>query len=331
MHPALQVSIPPGSDLWSRSLLNREWTVRARCNDLAETPLVVTGRYGAGKVVVVATSAAGIGESDTSRRYWISVLRWLMKEGEGEKSGFVKPGLSTSFVGEEAHITLSNPASTPLPLQVVVRILSADGAILTDGAGELQRRVILAPRQTSTLKLALPAPTSNADEGIRVGRPLRVRIGFLSGDGAKLLMEQRMLTPPAALLLKVQTDNLYSLAYPFHAPGHDALAAFTGRMGAFVGAYAYAPGQSLHGIVTLSNGIMNLAPLSSLEDKTTPGNLSVMALNDEATGSRLAPGGDKIEAPYAWDNAHSGPPQSGSLELRVDGPCVLMVSQTAAV
>jgi len=110
------------------------------------------------------------------------------------------------------------------------------------------------------------------------------------GTGQKLLMEQRMLTPPAALLLKVQTDNLYSLAYPFHAPGHDALAAFTGRMGAFVGADAYAPGQSLHGIVTFSNGIMNLAPLSSLEDKTTPGNLSLMALNDEATGSRLAAG-----------------------------------------
>jgi hypothetical protein len=300
VHPVLHVPVPAASDFWSRTLLNREWTVRAQCNDLTQMPLVVTGRYGAGKVVMVSTSAAGIGESAIARRFWNSVLRSLLEEEDIERSDSTKPGMVTKLIGSEAQVTLSNPGSKALRLEVVVRALSAEGAILADGSGELQRKVLLSPRQSSTLNLPLPTPSPIADDAVRNGKSIRVRVGALSGDGATLLMEHRMVAPQPALQLKIQTDNLYSVAYPFHSPGPDALAAFTGRMGAFVGAYAYAPGQAIRGTVILSNGVTNLAPISSVRDITTPGNISVMALNDEATGFRQTPNSDKIEAYSMW-------------------------------
>ena len=288
-NPWLHTDVPAGSDFWSRSLLNREWTVRARCNDLAQLPLVVTGRYGAGKVAMVATSAAGIGES---RSFWSRTLRWLLTEDEDGPSRSVAPKLVTLFAGAEARVTVSNPGSTPLRLQMVVRALSVDGAVLADGTGEMQRKVVVAAGQALTVAWPLPG------QG-----PLRLRVGALSGDGSTVLAEQRVVSPASpddSLQLLIHTDNLYSLPYPFHAPGPDALAAFRGRMGTFTNAYAYAPGQVLRGSLVLSNGVVNLAPGARMEDVTTPGNASVMALNDEASSVGQVPNTDKIAGYSLW-------------------------------
>jgi hypothetical protein len=300
VHPMLHIPIPAGSDTWSRSLLNREWIVRAQCNDLAQMPLVVTGRYGGGKVAMVASSADGIGDSAAARQFWTAMLRWLMEGNDSKELNIAKPDLSVSFSGGKAQVTLRNPSSTVLPLQVVLRVLAADGAILADGAGDLVRKEQLAPRHSSTLEIRLPAPSPTADEGVLSEKPLHVRVGVLSGNGATLLAEERVATPPPALRLRVQTDNLYSIPYPFHAPGPDVLAPFQGRMGAYVGAYAYAPGQSIRGTVILSNGLENLAPFSAVQDLTTRDNESVMALKDEATGIRRGPSPDKIQGYSMW-------------------------------
>jgi hypothetical protein len=300
VHPWLHSPIAAGSDYWSRSLLNREWKVRAKCSDFAQMPLVITGRYGAGKVAVVATSAAGIGTQGASRAFWDSLFRWL---GEDEHAGTresIIPSISTSVLGGEVHVSLGNPSSAPLSLQVVLRTLSEHGALLADGSGELQRKVTIAPRKSFTLKLPLPEPSPISDEGLQTGKPVRLRVGVLSESGAKLFAEKRMVSPEASLQLEIQTDNLYSLSYPFHAPGPEALASFQGRMGAFVGTYSYAPGQSIQGNVFLRNGLTNLAPSSSVQDLTSPGNKSIMALTDGATGFRMGPSPDKIEAYSMW-------------------------------
>lgn len=292
VHPWLHVPIAAGSDFWTRSLLNREWKVRAQCSDFTQSPLVVTGRYGAGKVAVVGTSIAGIGDQTAARDLWKSILNWLAEGDRAEASPATKPSINTLVQNDHLEVTLNNPSSAALPLQVVLRALSGDGALLPDGSGELQRQVSLPPRGSSTLKLPLPT--------VQAGKPLQLRLGVLSGSGASLLVEKRERTPEAALQLRIQTDNLYSLPYPFHAPGPEALDSFQGRMGAFVGAYAYRPGQTIQGSLSISNGLTNLALSSAVQDLTTPGNKSVMALNDGATGFRLGPSPDHIEAYSMW-------------------------------
>jgi len=300
VHPVLHVPVQAGSDFWSRSLLNREWMARAQCDDVAQMPLVMTSRYGAGRVAVLATSAEGIGESDAARRLWEGMLRWLTEGSESTKSDQARPGIATSFSPGKLQVKLSNPDAAAAMVQVVVRVSAGDGAILADARSDAVKTVRPGARDSAAVLFELPAASLIGDESVTSAGPLRVRVGVLSGDGATLLEEQRLVTQPAAVQMRIQTDNLYSLPYPFHAPGPDALTGFQARMGAATGAYAYAPGATVHGSVSLLNGLENLAPLSAVEDLTTAGNLSVMGLNDEATGILAGPSPDKIEAYAAW-------------------------------
>ena len=298
VHPYLHVPVAAGSNFCSRTLLNRNWKVRARLNDLAEMPLVVTGRYGAGRVAMVATSAHAIGESAAARGFWKAVLVWLREQDEAKARGGAKPGVVSLFVDGEVHVKLSNPSAEAMRLEVVVRAKAPDGAILADGDGEARGAAEVEAGQTKTLKLRVGAGLIAA--AAARGKRLPVRVGVLSADGATLIAEQSLLSPTAAIQLKIETDNLYGVAYPFHAPGPDALISFQARMGAYVGSYAYAAGSVIRGSVILSNGLENVAPLSSIQDLTTAGNLSVMALNDEAMSLRQQPNFDRIAAYSMW-------------------------------
>ena len=299
-HPVLKKRIPAGTDYWSRSLLNREWMVRARCADLAQMPLVVTGKYGAGKVAMVGTWVEGVGASDRATAFWTALLRWLLVKDTGRSVNTVRPRLAVNLHRDAAQVTLSNPSALPLPLVVVMRTLSATGAVLADGVGEANQQVLLAPQASSTISFPLPTPSPLADDSIRADTELQVRIGVLSGDGEQILAEQRLFTPPEPLQLRVETENLYSTPYPFHAPGPEALEGFRSRMGLRVGAYTYAPGQRLRGVATVANGLTNLAPHCLVRDLTTPDNASVMALHDGAAVSRKGLSPDGIEAYSMW-------------------------------
>ncbi len=299
VHPLLKTQVAADTDSWSRSLLNREWTVRAQCNDVARLPLVISGLYGAGRVVMIGTSAASLGGAAAAHPFWLSIVQWL-QQAEVASDEPALPGLVSSFERDQATIILSNTGHESLPVQLVMRALSQEGALLADGSGELQRRLRLPAAGSSTIRLPLPGPSAIADSALDANKALKVRVGVLSGSGAQLLVEQRGLSAQAPLQVSVETQNLYGLPYAFHAPGPQALHEFQARMGAFVGAYAYPPGHAVRGSVVLSNGCTNVAPLASVRDLTTPANTSVMALNDRATGIREAPGPDKINGYSMW-------------------------------
>ena len=65
-------AVPPGNDFWTRPLLNRDWRVRVSGDDVARQPLLVTGRYGAGRVAVFAGPA-----SAGSEPFWSAVMAWM--------------------------------------------------------------------------------------------------------------------------------------------------------------------------------------------------------------------------------------------------------------
>ena len=66
------IHIHGGDQTFTRPLLNRDWQVRLRGNDVANSGLLVTGRYGAGKVAVFASSA-----TVPTAAVWEPLLKWL--------------------------------------------------------------------------------------------------------------------------------------------------------------------------------------------------------------------------------------------------------------
>ncbi|MDE1178844.1 MAG: hypothetical protein PW789_19895 [Edaphobacter sp.] len=300
-HPFVGFDIPPHSDLWSRPLLNRDWTVRICYDDIARLPLLVTGRYGAGRVAMLSTSSSALGESPAAKDFWRAVVRWLSEpEPASPPVAGVKPTLAMSFPSSgSVRLTIGNPSKTTLPVQLVMRALDRNGAMLGDAAGELLKPLSLPPGRSTVLNLPLPAPALPGLETYASETSFQVRAGLLSGDGSSLLAEQRAASPPPPLSIEVAMENVYSRPVPYPGPGTDSLFGFQGRMGLPVATYAYPPGSSVQGTVTIALQTSNLAPTATIEDLTQPGNASVIALNDRGAGLRRTPG-DHIQGYGTW-------------------------------
>ncbi len=308
VHPVLRTEVLAGSDLWSRSLLNREWTVRARYENFMHLPLLVTGRYGAGRVAMLATNAPALGESVQAQAFWRAVLCWLL-EAEDATAATIpldKPTLEADFSSSSSvRVTLTNPSTEAVPVQLVLRILDQNGAILPDGEGEVQRALTLPPGKPTIVEHPLPHSLISGIELFKAEKIFQIRAGLLSVDGSTLFSEQRFNSMPPPISLRVETDNLYSVPYPFHAPGPDSITRFRGRMGFTTGAYSYMPGSILTGTAVLSYQNTNLAPLADIRDLTQPKNASVIALNDHAAGLNQPFAPDKIQGYGTW-NGKSG-------------------------
>lgn len=302
VHPSLKNTIPAASDLWTKPLLNREWRVRVSGDNLSHSPILVTGTYGAGKVAVLASSAGTVDRWPKAEAFWVAVLRWLGSTAQlqhGPTIGAV-PRLTVSEGNHAVRIDIENRSNAAMSLPVVVRALTWEGALLADGAGELERITDIPAGSSERVEVPLPCPSATGDQALEAQDGFHVRVGLLSPDGSAVLAEKRvMLDFRKALRVTVNTGNLYGTAYRFHAPGPDSLSIFRNRMGAEVNAYAYAPGDRVDVGVELANGLTNLAALAVVKDVLDPKNPSVMALKDGATGLKKAPL-DGINAYGMW-------------------------------
>jgi hypothetical protein len=289
----------PGSPTWSRSLLNRDWRVRMTAGDLAASPLLVTGSYGAGRVAVLAASAASFDAFANAERLWPPMLRWLTDRPAVQQfASTTAPEISIAFSTGKASVRLRNREVQPFAGQVVVRAHTWEGALIGDLI--VPDRVQIAPSQSASVEVALPTVSSTGYQALDVRNSLQLRVGILSVDGATILAEQRLSVDlDSQVKVEVNTDNLNSRPYPFHAPTPDSMDLFKNRMGAEVGAYAYAPGSVVNAEVVLSNGLTNLAPLAVAVDGTTPANASAMALNDGAVNQQKVPL-DGVQAYSTW-------------------------------
>ncbi len=303
VHPLLKTPVAARSWTWTRSLLNRDWRMRVRGNDIAQLPLLVTGRYGAGRIAVVATSLAGIEATSQAGVFWASLLKWLVAEDAKAPNTASAISMKTSIRGGKAQVHLSNASSRPAAVEVAARVTTATGALLPYGQSELLQTKMVRPQQTALVEFDLGAHTLLSAGPVPDAEPLRLRIGAVSPDGKTLLGEQTVLSDNRRpLRLVLRTDNIERLQYPYHAPGRHAFAAFQNRMGFFVGGYAYLPGQLITGEVYVHNGSINVAPRADIRDLTNPGNVSVMTLNDESVVMRKVPS-DNIEGYGMWTGA----------------------------
>lgn len=293
----LDRTVAAGSCTWTRSLLNRDWRVRLSANDRGSSPLLITGRYGAGQIAVFAGQAEAIEAFSKATEVWSALLSWLIAPRSLSLGKPAAP-LSITVTSQQAsaHVRITNSSAQPVACNLVVRALTWEGALIGDIPPQ---PMSLAAAETSTQVLPLPTPTSTGYQALLFRHALQLRVGVLSEDGATLLAERKVaLDLRPELQISVSTDNLNAVPNPFHTPYTKTLKPFTERMGALISAYAYPPGATVNAAVELSNGLRNLAPFASVHDLVTPQNTSVMALNDDSVNNKTPL--DGIQAFAVW-------------------------------
>lgn len=301
--PYLDLPVPADNSFWTRPLINRDWEIRARGDDVGQTPLLLTGRYGAGRVAVFASSVKGMADSPAARAFWTPVLRWLTTREDatatpGSPAGPVhwpSPAVTVDRAAHTLRVTVQNPTGRAVPVQVLARLLTWEHALV----GDLGQRATVPANGQITVALPLPESGATSYQALDFREAYIARLGVLSVDGATALNESKVpVEVRLPLTLQVETDNLRAVTYPFTAPGPGILD-FPSRMGATIDSYAYAPGQALNARVTIKNGAHNLAPLATVRDETKPDNASAAALNDEAMRGEQGPI-DTIQAYGMW-------------------------------
>jgi hypothetical protein len=299
--PYVDLPVSPGNTFWTRPLLNNDWQVRMRASDLGHTPLLVTGRYGAGRVAVFASSVQTAGAG--SAELWKDTLRWLNTEQintqsppGNDASPLPPPVCAVETSKRVLRVTIQNPGSSARPLHVIARLATWERA----NVGDVERDVVVPAKGEVVAELPLPKSNELGFQAMAFRDAFDIRLGILSGDRQSLLYETRL---PADLRpgvsVRISTDNLRKTTNPFHAPGDDSLF-IPNRMGMPITSYAYKPGQTANVNVTLCNGLHNVAPLAIARDETNPGNPTTAALNDEAAQAEQGSGPDKISASGAW-------------------------------
>lgn len=301
-------TLPPDSNWWSRPLLNRDWQIRARGDDGRGSPLLLTGRYGAGRVAVLASSLENLPGGAGPRRFFAAVLKWLMADGRtgAAAAAVVKLSPPKTQVDLQRRVLMArfeNPGRAALPVEIVARVLTWEPALVND----VRQAATLPAGGAVDVEIPLPARDRTSYQALSDRDAFRVRLGALSADGAELLVETPVdvdLRPPVRL--RLATAEVRSVTLPFEAPPPG----MPNRMGLPVMAYAWAPGQEVEAAVTIDNGLRNLAPLAQVSDEADPHNATLQALTDNSALGERRPDW------YALD-AH------GCYEGPKDAPCVL--------
>jgi hypothetical protein len=272
--PYLKTRVEPGNTFWTRPLINRDWRIRLRGSGVEQIPLLITGRYGAGRV---ALFAAPINSITDARPFWTAILRWLAAPPPAAAPAGVPSGPVTirrieTLLDEHAvRLTLSRPFDG----LAVIRARTWERAL----AGDFE-----AAFTSATLTIPLPKPGPQNYQALDAKDVYDLRIGILSADGRQLLQETTAIAD-----FRPALDLVLSTGDP--RPEEPRMVLLNHRMGMPINRYTYRPGDSITATVTLRNGLRNIAPLA---EASSP------ALNDEAGISEKVPI-DGIEAYGTWN------------------------------
>lgn len=285
--PTLDLKQKAGEHYWTRPLLNRDWRIRLRGDDVGHTPLLATGRYGAGRVAVLGCAVSKIeGTPDSLLK---PLLAWLgdthaVKAAAG-LAQTIQPVVTVDSAARSLKVVLKNPQPQAMKVEVLARLSTWERALM----GDVTQLATIPANGELTVELPLPKSGVANYQALDFRDALDVRVGVISADGAVLLSETHQgvdLRPD--LTLSVAGDNIRTLEYPFHAPGFDERG-MANRLGTPVSAYAYKPGATIAASVTLRNACRNLAMLAKVQDQTQPDNPTTFALTDEAAMAEQGP------------------------------------------
>lgn len=287
---------------WTRPLINRDWTIRIRGDDVGRSPLLITGLYGKGRVAILAGSVADMRQSPSSRAVLSALLGWLAPAtaqaaaANDSAAPEIMPAVSADPLTRTLQIKIVNPQTTRLDVQIRARLLTWEPALI----GDIVQKATLGPGAHKSVSLPIPAVDATAYQALDARDCYVARVGVLTADGARLLGETRCqfdLRPP--ITVSVAADELHEAPAPFHTEG-PALQAR--RMGMPISCYAYPPAFAMHAHITIADGSRNLAPAATVRDETQPDNPSTTALNDLAAVAGKTPV-DDVQAYGCWIGA----------------------------
>jgi len=288
-----------GDPTFTRPLLDRDWKVRIRADDVGASGLLITGRFGAGRVAVFASSARA-----ANAAVWGPLLKWLDIDRPAQPIDVTIKSLtviSSAQVDQEHHamiVAVSNEGGQQSRVEVIARVLTWEHALL----GDVVRTVDIGAKSRIYVALPLPTPSGTEYQAIDAQDAFIVRLGIIGNQGSTLVEERDEsvdFRPPVRVT--VSLDNLRQLPYPFKdVPDENAQqSSMPNRMGEPVTAYAYPSGAEVNVAASISNGMTDLAPLATITDETQPGNPSVVALNDQFQPPNAIPA-DGILAYGVW-------------------------------
>lgn len=276
-----RMNIKPGARWWTRGLWNRDWRIRARASDRQRTPLLITGRTGAGRVAVW-NSTVKLADSTAARHLFASTLKWLLippRERVDAKAGDLHCTASVDRPNRRLIISVTNRSAGTVPLELVVRLMTWEQAPIKD----LCAPISVAAGRTARHSWPLPAPTATSYQALDAEDAFFARIGVLTADGRKVLWrrEQKVTLDSSPVSLSLRTADLNAAPHAFERASSPKTGGLSHRMGIHLDHYVFKPGQKVTARAIVSNGLQNLAPLARVSDKKDPGNY-VYALNDGA-------------------------------------------------
>jgi hypothetical protein len=292
----------PGDTFWTRSLINREWTTRVRGDNQAGDGLLVTGRYGAGRVAVFGAGAdqldAWAGDSSAAVR---KIVDWLTVSTMPVPTSSVslKVTHQIDYAARQIKVSVTNTSDVAADTQVIARLLTWEGTFDTD----VSKPLSIPAGATADVTLDIPPITATSFQALDHADVWDVRLGVLTDGGADVTGESRFpIDLGANPRVSVSLDDLYAQPYPFDGPKPETMPHFQARLGSGTTRYTYKPGETVHVTVRVANGVSNIAPQSQVKDLVNAGNMSVSALTDGNTKSELTPT-HTIEAFGMWNGA----------------------------
>lgn len=276
-------SLKVGDPSWTRSLINRDWQVWAKADDLGQTPVLMSGRYGAGRCVVFASSFDALGPMTQP------VLDWLSKAQTAKKCPVdqVKATTRINKGQRQFELAVSHDSKQTIPVEVVWRKLSWLGAMIDTHC----QSVVLDAQAPTQLSLEIPKVNQTSYQELRDRDQYIIRWAILSQSGDKVLAEgQQDVDLRPALRLAIQTNDIRQGPENFPGTaGYDQPGVLNCRMGMHVSRYAYQPGQTVNAMFNITYGLNNIAPDATIEHIDHDVTPSLARLNDQSVNAQRHP------------------------------------------
>ena len=279
--PYLNIPAAAGEPFVNRPLLNRDWSVRLHAAGDAHDALLMTGRYGAGRVAVFASS----GESGTTA-FWRDVFAFLAEKPVLRKDPPKVSGIA--FASEERSRTITvhadNAADAPVSLPVLARVSAWNGEYV----GDYKTFLKLPAGGGGNAKITIPDAGRFRPQALDFFRGYSVRVAVCAPDYTRTLAESSLLLDSSSpLQVELLAPELGSAENPLPGPAANLLK-MPDRGGVHVGEYTFRPNETRKFTVSVQNARKNLAPRAKVAAPDAPVPAAAAVLNNYAC-SQMAP------------------------------------------
>ncbi|MDR2849783.1 MAG: hypothetical protein LBW77_04470 [Verrucomicrobiota bacterium] len=274
--------LPTQTWYWTRSIQNRDWTTLLALDDFQSMPLVISGRYGAGRTIASGANLAGLEDSAEARALWNALFKTTLA-APSEPRRVAADIAASSYDAAKRSLKLIITSDEAQTAEVVLRLLTSEYTFSDESHKEVKLK-----KGETTVEFPIARPTEFSPAETRENDRYLARVGLLTDGGATLAAERAIPFNAASTLSLALDSDEARLTEDFYPTTGFTRFPLADRYGFQNSTYAYRPGDTVHLTATLRNGIDNLAPLAQVIDLNHPTNLAVIALSDNGISRSAA-------------------------------------------